>query len=108
MQAFDALMDMCRNKAMASGNACNPVIFEPMVMSILLAQQKEMQQLEYKLNGEIWQEICTQKNDPTASGKLKVTSRQTKLIRNLKSSDEIDEKTIHAIPRIRISPSVRA
>jgi hypothetical protein len=34
---FDMLMDMCRNNAMASGNACNPIIFEPMVISILLA-----------------------------------------------------------------------
>jgi hypothetical protein len=36
-EAFDILMDMCRNNAMASGNACNPIIFEPMVISILLA-----------------------------------------------------------------------
>jgi hypothetical protein len=36
-EAFHMLMDMCRNNAMASGNACNPIIFEPMVMSILLA-----------------------------------------------------------------------
>lgn len=28
-QAFDALMDMCRNNAMASGNACNPIILNP-------------------------------------------------------------------------------
>ena len=35
-EAFDTLMDMCRSNAMASGAACNPVIFEPMVMSILL------------------------------------------------------------------------
>ena len=68
-QAFDALMDMCRNNAMASGNACNPIIFEPMVMSILLAHHKEMQQLEYKLNEAIWQKICTQKNDPMVSEK---------------------------------------
>ena len=27
-EAFDELMDMCRNNAMASGNACNPIIFE--------------------------------------------------------------------------------
>ena len=66
-QAFDALMDMCRNNAMASGNACNPIIFEPMVMSILLAQQKEMQQLEYKLNEAIWQKTSTQKNNQKAS-----------------------------------------
>ncbi len=50
-QAFDELMDMCRNNAMASGNACNPVIFEPMVMSILLFHQKRLRDLEKKLNG---------------------------------------------------------
>jgi hypothetical protein len=57
-EAFDELMDMCRNNAMASGNACNPVIFEPMVMSILLAQRKKMQELEYKLNEVLWQQAC--------------------------------------------------
>jgi hypothetical protein len=48
--AFDELMDTCRSYAMASGNACNPVIFEPMTMSILLAQQKKLQQLERQLS----------------------------------------------------------
>ena len=41
-EAFEELMDMCRNNAMASGAACNPIIFESMVMSILLAQQKRI------------------------------------------------------------------
>ena len=59
-EAFDWLMDMCRNNAMASGAACNPVIFEPMVMSILLAQRKLLQDLEYKLNEMLWQKICVQ------------------------------------------------
>ena len=58
--AFDELMDMCRDNGMASGAACNPIIFEPSVMSILLAQQKKLQELEYKLNVVIWQKICTQ------------------------------------------------
>ena len=58
-EAFDMIMDMCRNNAMASGNACNPVIFEPMVMSILLAQKKLLMELEYELNETIWQKICT-------------------------------------------------
>jgi hypothetical protein len=44
-EAFDWLMDICKNNAMASGAACNPVIFEPMVMSILLAQRKLLQSL---------------------------------------------------------------
>src|SRR3989304_528052 len=61
-EAFDWLMDMCRNNAMASGAACNPVVFEPMVMSILLAQRKLLQELEYKLNEVLWQRICVQEN----------------------------------------------
>ena len=48
-EAFDELMDMCRINAMAAGNACNPVIFEPMVMSILLGQEKKLTKLERKL-----------------------------------------------------------
>ena len=48
-QAFDELMDMCRNNGMASQNACNPVIFEPMVMSILLGHQKKLWKLEHNL-----------------------------------------------------------
>ena len=59
-EAFDWLMDMCRSNAMASGAACNPVIFEPMVMSILLAQRKLLQELECKLKGVLWQKICAQ------------------------------------------------
>ena len=49
-EAFDEMMDMCRNNAMASGNACNPIIFEPMMMSILLFHQKQLWGLEDKLN----------------------------------------------------------
>jgi len=49
-EAFDELMDMCRGHATASGNACNPVIFEPMAISILLAQQRELLQLDHELN----------------------------------------------------------
>ena len=48
-QAFDELMDMCRNNGMASQNACNPVIFEPMVMSILLSHQMKLRKLEHNL-----------------------------------------------------------
>jgi hypothetical protein len=48
-EAFDELMDMCRNYASESSNATNPIIFEPMVMSILLGQQKRILALEKKL-----------------------------------------------------------
>ncbi|HLN89542.1 MAG TPA: hypothetical protein VK253_05705 [Candidatus Binatia bacterium] len=54
-EAFDQLMDMCRNYASAGGNATNPIIFEPMVMSIMLAQQEKISKLEYKLQDLIWQ-----------------------------------------------------
>ena len=49
-EAFDALMDMCRSFASESSNATNPIIFEPMVMSILLAQQERIRKLEKKLS----------------------------------------------------------
>ena len=48
-EAFEEMMDMCRGNAMAAGNACNPILFEPMVMSKLLAQQKRILALEKKL-----------------------------------------------------------
>jgi hypothetical protein len=47
--AFDELMDMCRSSASAGGCAVNPIIFEPMVMSILIAQQVRIQKLERQL-----------------------------------------------------------
>jgi hypothetical protein len=49
-QAFDQLMDACRNLASAASNATRPVIFESMVMSILLTQQKILNKLEKEVN----------------------------------------------------------
>jgi hypothetical protein len=49
-EAFDEMMDICRTFASESSNATNPVIFEPMVVSILLGQQKKLQKLERTLN----------------------------------------------------------
>jgi len=46
---FEGLMDMCRGNAMAGGGACRPVVFEAMVMSMLLGQQKRILVLEKKL-----------------------------------------------------------
>lgn len=48
--AFDELMDMCRAHATAGSNATNPIIFEPMLVSIALALQKRINILEKKLN----------------------------------------------------------
>jgi hypothetical protein len=45
-EAFDSVMDLCRSQAMAASAACKPILFEPMVMSILLGQQKRVRKLE--------------------------------------------------------------
>jgi len=34
-EAFDELMNLCINNAMAAGNATNPLVFESMIMIIL-------------------------------------------------------------------------
>jgi hypothetical protein len=49
-EAFEELMDACRSFASAGSNATQPVLFEPMVMSILLFQQKKLTKLERQLN----------------------------------------------------------
>jgi hypothetical protein len=48
-EAFEELMDICRGYASEAGNATNPILFEPMVMSVLLGQQKRIRALEKKL-----------------------------------------------------------
>jgi hypothetical protein len=48
-EAFGELMDMCRSYASESINATNPIVFEPMIISILLAQQVKIRQIECKL-----------------------------------------------------------
>ena len=48
--AFDQMMDSCRNFASAGSNATRPVMFEPMVMSILLEQQKRLNRLAKDLD----------------------------------------------------------
>jgi hypothetical protein len=49
-QAFEALMDACRNYASAGSNATQPILFEPMVLSILLSQQKTIIRLQKALD----------------------------------------------------------
>jgi hypothetical protein len=41
-QAFEEMMDLCRVFASESSNATKPIIFEPMVIAILLGQQKKI------------------------------------------------------------------
>ena len=48
--AFDILMDACRSYASAGSNATQPILFEPMILSMLLAQQKQLQRQEKELN----------------------------------------------------------
>ena len=47
--AFEQMTDACRNHASAGSNATRPEVFEPMVMSILLEQQKRLIRLEKEL-----------------------------------------------------------
>ena len=49
-EAFEALMDACRLFALAGSNATQPILFEPMIMSILLFQQKKLHRLEKALD----------------------------------------------------------
>ena len=49
-EAFEELMDACRNFASAGSNATQPILFEPMMLSILLFQQKRIMRLEKKLD----------------------------------------------------------
>ena len=48
--AYDALMDAVRSYASAGSNATMPILFEPMVMSILLSLQKKVLALEKSLD----------------------------------------------------------
>ncbi len=48
-EAFEKLMDMSRGFASEASNVTNPIIFEPFIMSILLAQQVRIQKLEHQL-----------------------------------------------------------
>jgi len=49
-EAFEQMTDACRNHASAGSNATRPEVFEPMVMSILMEQQKKLMRLEKELD----------------------------------------------------------
>ena len=49
-EAFEALMDACRSFASAGSNATQPILFEPMIISILVSQQKKLHRLEKSLD----------------------------------------------------------
>jgi hypothetical protein len=48
-EAFEAVMDACRSFASAGSNSTQPILFEPMIMSILVFQQKKLQRVEKEL-----------------------------------------------------------
>ncbi len=47
---FHLMMDTCRNYASSGSNATRPIVFEPMVMSILLNQQKTLRKIEKEID----------------------------------------------------------
>jgi hypothetical protein len=49
-EAFETLMDACRSHASAGSNAVQPILFEPMIMSMLLSQQIHLQRLQKELD----------------------------------------------------------
>lgn len=49
-EAFEELMDACRNFASAGSNATQPILFEPMILSILVHLQKKIMRLEKKID----------------------------------------------------------
>src|SRR3990170_2233965 len=49
-EAFEKLMDAFRSHASECSNAAQPIVFEPMVVSIILAQHDRMKLLEKELN----------------------------------------------------------
>ena len=58
-EAFDVVMDLCRGLASAGSNATNPILFEPMMVSALVALQKLIL-LEYRMMDAIWRQVCKQ------------------------------------------------
>jgi hypothetical protein len=49
-EAFETLMDACRNYASAGSNAVQPLLFEPMIFSMLVSQQLHLQKLQKELD----------------------------------------------------------
>jgi hypothetical protein len=49
-EAFEALMDACRSYSSAGSNSVQPILFEPMIMSMLLSQQVHLQRLQKELD----------------------------------------------------------
>jgi hypothetical protein len=57
-EAFEELMGMCRSFGSEGNSVTNRGIFESMVMSIFVAQQRKLQNLHYRLYEVWWQKVC--------------------------------------------------
>jgi hypothetical protein len=49
-EAFDSLIDACRNYASAGSNATQPLPLNPMIMSMLVSQQIRLQKLQKEID----------------------------------------------------------
>lgn len=49
-EAFQEMMNACRKYASAGGMATRPVVFQAMVISILLAQQRSIQEIREEID----------------------------------------------------------
>ncbi len=49
-EAFDRMMNACRNFASAGSMATRPILLEAMFMSILLQQEKDLMEIREKLD----------------------------------------------------------
>jgi hypothetical protein len=79
LEAFEEMMDSSRKNAIAAGNASNPIIFEHLVMSILIAQHARTEQLE-----KDWQTMNPKLVNPSKSHEL--NNEQTLLKTNVQKT----------------------
>ena len=70
-QAFEEMADMARSHASAAGNACRPILFEPMTLSILLGQQKRIRTLQRKIDALLVSKFSEVTNLPKRQGEIK-------------------------------------
>jgi hypothetical protein len=56
-EVFEKMMNACRNYASAGSSATRPILFEPMVVSILLHHQRALNRIEKELDATREQQI---------------------------------------------------
>lgn len=64
--AFEVLMDACRDYASAGSNAVQPILFEPMILSMLLSQQIHLEKLQKEID------VLKRKSDTMQSQRLDI------------------------------------